>query len=173
MVFLMGDSGHWVGYAIMGQRAGLSVTAIKAAKGRDKPYKLTDGDGLFLLVTPSGGRYWRMNHRYLSKQKTLAFGVWPETGLADAREKRDAARKLLARGDDPAEVIRLEKLSASIAAANSFKAVADEWLVTHAASTLAQINTKDHYRYRSAPFPSQGQTPFPMLRKRAGHPIMC
>lgn len=110
-------------------RTGLSATAIKAAKGRDKPYKLTDSDGLFLLVTPAGGRYWRMNYRHLGKQKTLAFGVWPETGLADAREKRDAARKVLARGDDPAETSRLEKLSASIAAANSFKAVADEWLV--------------------------------------------
>ncbi len=113
----------------MGLRTGLSVTAIKAAKGQDKPYKLTDGDGLFLLVTPNGSRYWRMNYRYLGKQKTLAFGVWPEVGLADAREKRDAARKVLARGDDPSETIRLENLSASIAAANSFKAVADEWLV--------------------------------------------
>lgn len=108
---------------------GLSVTAIKAAKGRSKPYKLADSDGLFLLVTPAGGRYWRMNYRYLGKQKTLAFGVWPEIGLADARDKRDAARKVLARGDDPAETIKLERLSASIAAANSFKAVADEWLI--------------------------------------------
>lgn len=108
---------------------GLSVVAIKAAKGRNKPYRLTDSDGLFLLVTPNGGRYWRMNYRCLGKQKTLAFGVWPEVGLPDAREQRDASRKVLARGDDPAETIRLEKLSASIAAANSFKAVADEWLV--------------------------------------------
>ena len=122
----------------MGQRSGLSVTAIKAAKGRDKPYKLTDGDGLFLLVRPNDGRYWRMNYRYLGKQKTLAFGVWPEVGLADARAKRDAARKVLARGDDPAETIRLEKLSASIAAANSFKAVADEWLVKREGLWLTQ-----------------------------------
>jgi integrase len=106
----------------------LSVVAIKAAKGRDKPYKLTDGDGLYLLVTPAGGRYWRMNYRHLGKQKTLAFGVWPDTGLAEAREQRDAARKVLARNSDPAERIKLERIAATVAASNSFKAVADEWL---------------------------------------------
>ena len=106
----------------------LSVVAIKAAKGRAKPYKLTDSDGLYLLVAPSGPRYWRMSYRQLGKQKTLAFGVWPDTGLADAREQRDAARKVLARGEDPAEKIKLERIAASVAASNSFKAVADEWL---------------------------------------------
>ena len=108
---------------------GLTAVAIKAAKGRDKPYKLTDGDGLFLYVTPNGGRYWRMNYRHLGKQKTLAFGVYPDTSLADAREQRDAARKLLARGEDPGERIKLDRIAATVAASNSFKAVADEWLV--------------------------------------------
>ena len=107
----------------------LSVVAIKAAKGRAKPYKLTDSDGLYLLVAPNGARYWRMNYRHLGKQKTLAFGVWPDTGLADARAQRDAARKVLARGDDPAEKIKLERIAATVAASNSFKAVADEWLI--------------------------------------------
>lgn len=107
----------------------LTAVSIKNAKGRAKPYKLTDGDGLFLYVTPNGGRYWRMNYRYLGKQKTLAFGVYPDTGLAEAREQRDGARKVLARGYDPAEQIKLEKVAAAVAASNSFKAVADEWLV--------------------------------------------
>lgn len=107
----------------------LSVVAIKAAKSRDKAYKLSDSDGLYLLVMPSGGLYWRMNYRHLGKQKTLAFGVWPETGLAEARAERDAARKVLARGDDPAERIKLDRIAATVAASNSFKAVADEWLV--------------------------------------------
>lgn len=107
----------------------LTAATIKNTKGRTKPYKLTDGDGLFLYVTPNGGRYWRMNYRYLGKQKTLAFGVWPDIGLAEAREQRDAARKVLARGDDPAEKIRLDRIAATVAASNSFKAVADEWLV--------------------------------------------
>lgn len=107
----------------------LSVVAIKAAKIRDKAYKLSDSDGLYLLVTPSGGRYWRISYRHLGKQKTLAFGVWPETGLAEARAERDAARKVLARGDDPAERIKLDRIAAAVAASNSFQAVADEWLL--------------------------------------------
>jgi len=106
---------------------GLTAIAIKAARGRDKPYKLTDGGGLHLLVLPTGGRYWRVNYRYLGKQKTLALGVWPDVELADAREKRDAARRLLAKGCDPATQAKLDKVAASVAAANTFKAVADEW----------------------------------------------
>lgn len=66
----------------------LSVMAVKAAKSRDKAYKLSDSDGLYLLVAPSGSRYWRMNYRHLGRQKTLAFGVWPDTGLAEARAGR-------------------------------------------------------------------------------------
>lgn len=107
----------------------LTAAAIKNAKGKAKPYKLTDSDGLFLYVAPNGGRYWRMNYRHLGKQKTLAFGIYPDIGLADAREQRDAARKVLAKGDDPAEKIRLDRIAATVAASNSFKAVADEWLV--------------------------------------------
>lgn len=106
----------------------LTAVAIKSAKGRDKPYKLTDGDGLYLAVMPNGSRYWRMNYRFLGKQKTLSFGVWPDTGLADARAQRDAARKLLARGEDPGEQIKLDRIAATVAAANSFQAIAEEWL---------------------------------------------
>ncbi len=104
----------------------LSVVAIKAAEIRGKAYKLSDRDGLYLLVTPSGGRYWRMNYRHYGKQKTLAFGVWPDTGLAEARAECDAARKVLARGEDPAERIKLDRVAATVAASNSFEAVADD-----------------------------------------------
>jgi|GEM_PF-2252532 hypothetical protein len=70
-----------------------------------------------------------MNYRHMGKQKALAFGVYPDTGLADAREQRDAARKVLAKSDDPAEKIKMDRIAATVAASNSFKAVADEWLV--------------------------------------------
>lgn len=106
----------------------LTAVAIKAAKGRDKPYKLTDSNGLYLYVSPGGGRSWRMNYRFLGAQKTLGFGSFPDTSLAEARERRDAARKLLARGEDPGERIKLDRLAATLAASNTFKAVADEWL---------------------------------------------
>ena len=79
----------------------LSATAVQHAKGREKPYKLTDSAGLYLLVNTDGRRYWRFNYRFGGKQKTLAFGVFPDVGLADAREKRDAARELIAAGKDP------------------------------------------------------------------------
>ena len=62
-----------------------------------------------------------MNYRYHGKQKTLAFGVYPDTGLAEAREQRDAARKMLARSNDPAEQIKLEKIAAAVAASNSLR----------------------------------------------------
>lgn len=105
---------------------GLTAVTIKAAKGRAKPYKLTDSDGLHLLVLPSGGRYWRINYRVLGKQKTLALGVWPEVELADARAKRDEARRVLAKGIDPAEKFKLDKIAVRVAAVNAFQAVADE-----------------------------------------------
>lgn len=106
----------------------LTAVAIKAAKCRDKAYKLTDGEGLYLTVMPNGSRYWRMNYRHLGKQKTLSFGVWPEVGLADAREQRDAARRLMARGENAGEKIKLDRIAATVAAANSFQAVTAEWL---------------------------------------------
>ena len=66
----------------------LSMVAIRAAKGRDKIYKLADAGGLFVMMTPSGGRRWQMSDRCLDKRKTLSFGLLPDTGLAEAREKR-------------------------------------------------------------------------------------
>lgn len=79
----------------------LSDTAIRAAKAKDKPYKLPDEKGLFLLIQPNGSKYWRQKYRYQGKEKMLAHGVYPDTGLKEARAKRDEARKLLAGGHDP------------------------------------------------------------------------
>jgi integrase len=80
----------------------LSDATVRNAKGRPSPYKLGDGGGLHLLVTPPGGRLWRLAYRYAGKQKTLALGAYPAIGLADARTARDAAKKVLAQGRDPA-----------------------------------------------------------------------
>ena len=121
---------------------GLTAVAIKAAKGRDKQFKLTDADGLHLLVLPSGSRCWRMNYRFLGKSKTLAFGVWPAVALTDARAKRDAARRLLAKGIDPAVQSKLDKVAASVAAANTFQAVADEWVAKVEREGLSPVTLK-------------------------------
>jgi Arm DNA-binding domain len=106
----------------------LTAAAIKSAKPKPVQFKLTDSDGLHLLVLPNGGRYWRMNYRFNGKHKTLASGVWPDVNLADARTKRDVARRLIANGIDPAEKAKQDKVAASVAAANTFEAVADELL---------------------------------------------
>jgi integrase len=138
---------------------GLTAVAIKAAKGRAKPYKLTDSDGLHLLVLPSGGRYWRMNYRFLGKQKTSALGVWPEVELADARAKRDEARRLLAKGIDPAAQAKLDKITASVAAANTFQAVADEWLAKIEREDLSPVTLKKNRWLLSFTFPALGRRP--------------
>lgn len=106
----------------------LTVLAIKNARPRAKAYKLFDERSLFLLIAPTGSKYWRLKYRYLGKDKVLALGVWPEVSLAEAREKRDATRKLIADGIDPAAEKKLRRMRAQFDAGNSFKSVAEEWI---------------------------------------------
>lgn len=93
----------------------------------DGPYKLFDERGLFLLVTPAGGKWWRLRYKFDGKEKQLSLGVYPDVGLKDARERRDAARKLLADGIDPGENRKAKKAAKQDRAANSFEVVAREW----------------------------------------------
>lgn len=79
----------------------LSDTRVRAAKPREKAYKLYDERGLFLFVTPTGGRLWRLKYRVRDREKLISLGAYPDVGLKRAREKRDEARKLLADGIDP------------------------------------------------------------------------
>jgi len=79
----------------------LTALAIRNAQPRAKAYKLGDGRSLYLLVMPNGAKYWRLSYRFLGKQRALALGVWPEVSLAEARDKRDSARKMVADGIDP------------------------------------------------------------------------
>jgi len=78
----------------------LTDTEIKKVKPADKPIKLTDGGGLFLLVVPAGGKWWRFNYRFDGKQKTLSMGIYPDVPLIRARERRDEARRLLAEANE-------------------------------------------------------------------------
>ncbi|WP_410741148.1 tyrosine-type recombinase/integrase [Citrobacter freundii] len=105
----------------------LTVRQIDTAKPKEKPYKLSDGGGLYLEVTTNGSRYWRLKYRYAGKEKRLAFGVYPEVSLAQAREKRDAAKKLLSAGSDPGEVKKAEKIAQKLNYENTFEAIAREW----------------------------------------------
>ncbi len=105
----------------------LTETAIRNAKPADKPFKLSDARGLFLLVAPAGGKWWRFRYRFGEKHKSLSMGVYPDVGLKDARERRDEARKLLANGTDPGENRKAVKSARAERAANSFEVVAREW----------------------------------------------
>ena len=105
----------------------LSDTACRNAKPSARPQKQSDGGGLFLLISPSGGKLWRFSYRFGGKQKTLALGVYPAIGLSEARRLRDAAREELAKGIDPAFTKKEAKRAAKIAEANTFEQIAREW----------------------------------------------
>jgi integrase len=105
----------------------LTDKAVKAAKPKEKQYKITDGRGLFLLVLPTGGKYWHFRSRVGGKAMLISFGTYPETTLAEAREKRETARKQLANGIDPREVRKAQKIAHKEALANTFQSVALEW----------------------------------------------
>lgn len=87
----------------------LTDTAIRNKKSRRKPIKLFDGGGLFLLIQPHGTKLWRQAYRINGKLKTLAFGIYPTVSLADARAKRDAAKKILEDGGDPSVQRKIDK----------------------------------------------------------------
>ncbi|EDX9717336.1 tyrosine-type recombinase/integrase [Salmonella enterica subsp. salamae] len=105
----------------------LTARQISTAKPTEKPYKLSDGGGLYLLVNPNGSRYWRMKYRYAGKEKLLSIGVYPDVTLAEARDKRTQAKRILAAGDDPSEVKQAEREAKNLAVNNSFELLALEW----------------------------------------------
>lgn len=105
----------------------LTDVAIRNAKPKEKPYKLGDTLGLFLLVQPSGGKLWRLKYRFEGRERKLAIGTYPQLGLAEARKRRDEARDQLSQGKDPSREKKREKLRSQLQAENTFKAIADEF----------------------------------------------
>ncbi|MDP1637899.1 MAG: tyrosine-type recombinase/integrase [Candidatus Nitrotoga sp.] len=106
----------------------LSAIEVKGAKPKNKPYKLSDGGGLFMLVQPNGAKYWRMDYSFAGKRKTLAIGVYPDVSLSDARVRRDAARQQLANDIDPSAEKQTKKAAVMALTKNSFEIVGREWL---------------------------------------------
>lgn len=105
----------------------LTDTAVRKAQSREKQFKISDAGGLYLLVTPDGAKYWRLKYRHAGKEKLLAIGVYPLVTLAQAREDRDEAKRLLKHGIDPVLHRKQQRHSAAVAAANTFSIVAREW----------------------------------------------
>ena len=127
----------------------LTDRAIRNAKPADKPLRLFDAGGMYLEIAPSGGKWWRFKYRFGGKEKRLSLGVYPDVSLTNARDRRDAARKILAAGSDPGEKRKAEQREAAGRAANSFEAVAREWyskqahtwVATHASDVLRRLES--------------------------------
>lgn len=131
----------------------LTQLQIKNAKPCEKPYKLADGGGLYLEVTPSGGKHWRMKYRQPNgKENKLHFGAFPAVSLLDARERRDSARQLLAAGADPARARDEQARQARMAAANTFEQVAREWHQTMLAQWQPQTARDVLHRFEQDVF---------------------
>lgn len=117
----------------------LFATSVANAKPRSKDYKLSDGGGLYLLVRPNGSKLWRLNYRHIDKNRTLAFGAWPEVSLADARSRRDEARRLIASGIDPSHQQKIDAARARIEENDTFETVALEWIAKNEREGMAEI----------------------------------
>ncbi len=117
----------------------LTDTAIRAAKPKDKPYKLADANSLYLLVTPTGAKCWRYDYRFQERRKSLSVGTYPDMSLAAARRERDIARTMIVAGEDPCLQRKLEKMAKKLCGGNAFRVVADEWLQKQKREGHAQV----------------------------------
>jgi integrase len=137
----------------------LTDTAIRKIKPGEKPLKLSDEQGMFLLVTPAGGKLWRMKYRIAGKEKLLALGAYPEVTLAEARDRRSEARKLLANGVDPSEHRKAQKAAKTERAGNSFEVIAREWYGKFSSSWVPSHGDRIIRRLERDIFPWLGGRP--------------
>jgi integrase len=136
----------------------LTDTGIRKAKPSDKPQKLADGGGLYLLLNPNGSRWWRYKFRFEGKEKLLSLGTYPETSLAEARDRHAAARKQLQAGIDPGAHRKAEKVAGVERATNSFAVVAEEWLAKQQNMSAATLE-KARWTFDSLVNPWIGSRP--------------
>ena len=136
----------------------LSDTACKNAKPEGKPYRLSDEKGMYLDVRPNGSKYFRLKYRIDGKEKLLALGVYPETSLKDARDKRDEARKLLAQGIDPGEQRKAQK-AVHTAETETFEVIAREWFAKNRGAWAENHGNRVLRRLERDIFPWLGNAP--------------
>ncbi|MEQ9889584.1 tyrosine-type recombinase/integrase [Pectobacterium zantedeschiae] len=137
----------------------LNARQVETAKPKDKPYKMADGGGLYLLVKTNGSRYWRLKYRIDGKEKLLALGVYPDVSLADARAKRDEARKGIAGGIDPLEVKKEQKIEREAQVKNTFQEIALEWHNMKVKKWSAEYASDILEAFNKDVFPFIGQRP--------------
>ena len=134
----------------------LNTLAIKAAKPKAKKYRLPDGSGLYLEITPSGGKLWRMKYRFLKKEKLLSFGAFPTISLKDARLLKEQAKKLLGNDIDPAAFKKEQKQSQLADSKNSFEIVTREWIDKNRNIWVANNTKHVTARFERFVFPNLG-----------------
>jgi len=137
----------------------LTDTAVRQAKPRQKTYKIFDSRGLFVEVPPTGSKRWRFKYAFGGKEKLLSFGIYPDVGLAKARERRDEARKLLADGVDPSAARKAQKAAGADRAANSCEVVARQWFEQAKAAWVPGHSEKILRRLEKDLFPWLGAQP--------------
>ncbi len=137
----------------------LSDTAVRKLKPAEKPLRVFDSGGLYIEVAPEGGKWWRLKFRFGGKEKRLSLGVYPDVGLKEARERRDAARKLLSEGIDPAEHRKVQNIARAERALNSFEAVAREWFGKYSPNWAQSHADKIIRRFERDVFPWIGARP--------------
>lgn len=137
----------------------LSDSSIKAEKSGTKARKVADGDGLYLLIQPTGRKWWRFDYRFDGKRKTLSMGTYPDVTLKEARNRRLEARQLVAKGIDPGEYRKATNSARADALANSFEAVAREWLAKQLAGWSPTHADKIIKRLEKDVFPWMGKRP--------------
>ncbi len=137
----------------------LTATAIKNFKPKDKPVRLADERGLYLLLNPNGSRWWRFDYRFDGKHKTLSFGVYPDVPLKLARERRDEARNLVALGSDPGAQRKAEKQAKAESGSNTFEALGREWIATRGKEWTESYTSKTVSSLERHAFPAIGAKP--------------
>lgn len=137
----------------------LTDVVVRNAKPSEKAQRLFDGGGLYLEISPAGGKWWRLKYRFDGKEKRLSLGVYPDVSLREARDRRDAARKLLADDVDPGANRKIQKAARVQQAANSFEVVAREWYAKHSPGWAASHASKIIRRLENDVFPWIGSKP--------------
>lgn len=137
----------------------LNDTAIRNAKPKEKNYKLSDGGGLYLEISTSGGKWWRYKYRFNEKEKRISLGTYPDTSLSEAREKHRDARKLLANSIDPSEHRKASKEESINNSINTFETVARDWLKSHMKGKAKSHDDKVSRRFELYLFPWIGSKP--------------
>jgi len=141
----------------------LTDVTVRTAKPRDKPYKLSDSGGLYVEVTPAGGKRWRWKYRIEGREKLLSMGVYPDVPLVLARVRRDDARKLLANGVDPSVHRQATKLAQAEGSANSFEVIGREWFAKHQSGWAISHSSKVIARLEKDVFPFIGSRPIAQI----------